>query len=783
LLCLLGAGGMGEVYRALDTELGREVAIKVLPSDFADDPERVRRFEIEARAAAAISHPNILAIHDVGRSDGTSYLVSELLEGETLRRRIRTGWLTITTAVDYGIQAAEGLAAAHAKGIVHRDLKAENLFLTTEGRVKILDFGLAKLAPAGDALDELADTVTGVALGTVGYMAPEVLRGQPADPRSDLFSLGAVLYEMVSGRRPFPGSTPAETVAHVLHDDPAPLAREVPAPLQWIVRRCLEKRPEDRFQSAHDLALALEALGDPARARVPIPGAFHRRPGRTALTAVAAAAVITVAVVLGGRLGVAPTGNVRFPAVHSVAVLPLLNLSGDPQAGETSLADGMTDQLISGLATVPELRVIGHRSVMRFKDSDRSIREIAQELGVDAVVEGSVSWGQDRVRINARLVDGERESTLWDTSLERPRSGVLRLQSDLAATIAGDLCGALGIEMHQHIRSTHDVDPEAYAAYLRGQYWWNRDVAGYEKALEYFRRAVELDPAFGPGWAWLSQGYTMLGCGGLRPPEEVRDAAAAALERAKQLAPDDPDVLAAEGHYLYDHGWDWEGSERALRRAIEISPSYALGYHLLGAGLYKILPDHEDEAVELMKQAFALEPLSPNLSADVAMMLRCAGRLEEADAQLTRTEQMFPEWDNRHDRVNLFIAQGRPEDALHFLDASTSRGEDEFSLSDSVLLYARVDRADKARESLDKLKALAEAQYVPSVLLAVAYDAAGEPEQALHWLETAIDGRHPMVLRMHRHPWISLKGDPRLEAQLARIGLPRTGTPPARPES
>ena len=278
LLSLLGAGGMGEVYRALDTELGREVAVKVLPPDFANDPERLRRFEIEARAAAAISHPNILAIHDVGRSDGTSYLVTELLEGETLRHRIRSGGLTVATAVGYAIQAAHGLAAAHAKGVLHRDLKTENLFLTTDGRIKILDFGLAKLAPAEEALDQSAETATGAALGTVGYMAPEVLRGQPADARSDLFSIGAVLYEMVCGRRPFSGGTPAETVAQALQSDPAPMPREVPAPLQRIVRRCLEKRPEDRFQSAHDLALALEALHElPARAVAPA-GAGEPRP-------------------------------------------------------------------------------------------------------------------------------------------------------------------------------------------------------------------------------------------------------------------------------------------------------------------------------------------------------------------------------------------------------------------------------------------------------------------------------------------------------------------------
>ncbi len=271
LLSLLGAGGMGEVYRALDTELGREVAVKVLPPDFAEDPERLRRFEIEARAAAAISHPNILAIFDVGRSDGTSYLVTELLEGETLRKRIASGGLTVATAVGYAIQAAHGLAAAHAKGVLHRDLKTENLFLTKDGQVKILDFGLAKLAPDGETLEQSAETATGAALGTVGYMAPEVLRGQPADARSDLFSLGAVLYELVSGRRPFPGGTPAETVAHVLQSDPAPMPREVPAHLQRIVLRCLEKRPEDRFQSAHDLALALEALHElPARPVAPM---------------------------------------------------------------------------------------------------------------------------------------------------------------------------------------------------------------------------------------------------------------------------------------------------------------------------------------------------------------------------------------------------------------------------------------------------------------------------------------------------------------------------------
>jgi len=442
---------MGEVYRAQDIRLGREVAVKVLPAAFSADPDRLRRFEQEARAASALNHPNILTIHDIGTHGGAPHVVSELLEGNTLRERLDGSALPVRKATDYAIQIANGLAAAHEKGIVHRDLKPENLFVTKDGRVKILDFGLAKLTrpeaasgPQTQVPTVTAGTEPGVVMGTVGYMSPEQVRGHPADQRSDIFSFGAILYEMVTGRRAFQRDTAAETMTAILKEEPSGLsevsARVAPA-LERIVQHCLEKAPEERFQSARDLAFALrDALSESATSKaLPAAPRFRFRLGVPFVLAASLLAAVVLWLLwrdVGGFRG-RSLSQAGAPQIQSLAVLPFQNLSRDPE--QEYFADGMTEALIADLAKIRALRVISRTSAMQYKDVKKPLPQIARELNVEAVVEGSVLRSGDRVRITAQLIHAPTDRHLWADSYERDLKDVLALQSEVARAIAQEI--------------------------------------------------------------------------------------------------------------------------------------------------------------------------------------------------------------------------------------------------------------------------------------------------------------------------------------------------------
>jgi TolB-like protein len=459
----LGAGGMGEVYRGKDTRLGREVALKVLPEDLAGDGEALERFQREARALAALSHPNILAIFDVGADQGVSFAVTELLEGETLRERLDRALLPLDSILEIGAAAAEGLAAAHAKGVVHRDLKPANLFLTSGGQLKILDFGLARLEATpsrGEATRSYVPGLTefGRILGTAAYMAPEQVRGEPADARADIFALGCVLYEMASARRAFPGQTPAEIMAAVLRDEPEELieSERVTVELKQVIARCLQKRPEQRFQSAGDLAFTLRTL--------------RRGPGSEARAALA-------------RPGYRPC----------LAVLPFQNLSAAKEETEY-LVDGMTEALIADLAKIRALRVVSRTTVMQYKDARKPLPQIARELKADAVVEGSMLHSGSWVRITAQLIRTETDEHLWAESYQRELRDALLVQSEVARAIAQEINVALTQEEEAHLESARPVKAAAYDAYLKARHHWNRGSGDdLKRAIDYLRQAVALD--------------------------------------------------------------------------------------------------------------------------------------------------------------------------------------------------------------------------------------------------------------------------------------------------
>ncbi|MGH9366922.1 MAG: serine/threonine protein kinase, partial [Thermoanaerobaculia bacterium] len=512
ILAPLGAGGMGEVYRARDTRLGREVAVKVLPASFSQDADRLRRFGQEARAASALNHPNILTIHDVGQQDGAPYVVTELLQGDTLRGHMAAGALAPRRALEHALQIAHGLAAAHERGIVHRDLKPENIFVTRNGRVKILDFGLAKLteAPGSTSQTNLPTagpaTDPGVILGTLGYMSPEQVRGKASDARSDIFAFGAILYEMLSGRRAFQGDTAADAMSAILTKDPPELSatnRNISPGLDRAVRHCLEKDPERRFHSAHDLAFDLDALSDASGAA---PQAL--RPARSwkrMALPIAAAAILALAVAAIWWRRSTTTGA----ALDSIAVLPFVNASKDPET--EYLSDGITESIINSLSRLRELRVVARSSVFRYKGRDEDPQKAGRELNARAVVSGKVLQRGDTLSVQADLVDVGNGAQIWGDHYDRKLSDILTVQEEIAKEISEKLRLRLTGEEKEKLKKRYTESTEAYQLYLKGRYEWEkRTAAGLQQSTEFFQKAIEKDPAFALAYAGLADSYAVL---------------------------------------------------------------------------------------------------------------------------------------------------------------------------------------------------------------------------------------------------------------------------------
>jgi len=607
VLSPLGAGGMGEVWRARDTRLGREVAVKVLPASFSADPDRLRRFEQEAQAASALNHPNILTIHDVGTHNGSPYVVSELLEGETLRARLAGGTFTPRKALGHALQIAHGLAAAHEKGIVHRDLKPENIFVTKDGRVKILDFGLAKLTQAESGSRAATDLPTagtepGVVLGTVGYMSPEQVRGKLADARSDIFSFGAILYEMLSGNRAFRGDTTADTMSAILLKEPPDLSatnRAVSPGLDRVVRHCLEKDPERRFHSAHDLAFDLEALSDvstPAEQAVRPRLVRRVRPAWFAGLAVLLAAVAVLAVLR----------RQRGTTLDSLAVLPFANASADPNA--EYLSDGITESIINSLSQLPRLRVTARTIVSHYKGREAEPQKVGRDLNVSAVLTGKVLQRGDTLVIQADLTDVANGSQLWGDRYSRKMADVLAVEEEIAREISEKLRLKLTGEEKKRLAKHGTENTEAYQLYLKGRYLWEkRGDEPIRKSIEYFNQAIEKDPGYALAYAGLADAYATSSSSLLSPREAIPKSKAAA-EKALALDETLAGPHATLGLCLFSYDWNWAAGEDELKKAILLDPRYAVAHWWYGILLTAL--GRADEAINQTQRAHELDPFS-----------------------------------------------------------------------------------------------------------------------------------------------------------------------------
>jgi len=777
----LGEGGMGVVYRAHDESLDRDVAIKVLREDVAQDADRLARFKREAKAAAKLDHPNILAIHDFGSDEGVAYAVMELLEGESLREVIKGGGLTPGKAVEYAQAIAGGLAAAHDKAIVHRDLKPENVFLTQDGRIKILDFGLAKLRPPDQDLSTETPTATletkpGGLLGTVAYMAPEQIQGQPADHRSDIFALGVVLFEMLTGHRPFGGGTTVETAAAILKEDPEPISEVSPGvqpALATVVSKCLEKRPEDRFSSAHDLSLTLGAVESIAAAPPAQERSLISRRWPHMLAFVIAAVIALLFILPPSALIERLTGTAETAPIRSIAVLPLDNLSGDPE--QDYFADGMTEALISKLAQIGSLDVISRTSAMLYKGSGKPLPQIARELGVDAIIEGSVTRDKINVRITVQLIRGATDSHLWAQDYQRPLRDVLFLQGEVAQAVAHEIDAALTTEESGRLAQARTIDPAAHEAYLKGMHHFMLFTGeGLEKGAAYLERAIEIDPGYADAYAALAavrlNSTYFLGL----PPTEVVPRARKNLDSALELDPNNADALLVKGWIEMTYDWDWEAAERDHLRALELGPSRSQ-VHSNYAHMLACRGAVEEGVVEA-RRAERLDPLSPLAGQQVGMMLYLARRYEEAIAQLERTIDLSPGYWFAYLRLaQVLMATGEYDRGIEVMQKAielAGPGTQRRGKHMLASLYALAGNRAEAVTILRELEAQEKMTYVPPTDLAQIHAYLGHIDEAFAWLDEAVQVRDGDLFMAAVTPvWDPLRGDPRFDELLRRLSL------------
>ena len=782
---------MGEVYRARDSRLGREVAVKVLGA-FTADPDRVRRFEQEARAAASLSHPNILAVYDVGEHDGVPFVVSELLEGRTLREEMERARLSLTTAIAYGLQIVSGLRTAHQKGIVHRDLKPDNLFVGSDGRITILDFGLARLIePQGDLTTvgvTLGATEPGVVLGTAGYMSPEQVRGIAADMRADVFSFGAIFYEMVTGRRAFSRATAIETMMAVVGEEPPSLevrGAVEQSDIRRLVARCLEKPPEKRFQSAAELVAALAEIDRALSARgTNVPGGWTRVPRAARF---AAAAIVLAAVIFLAWRAFGPREAVANGPIQSLAVLPLDNYSKLPD--EEYFSDGMTEALIAELSQLGMVRVISRTSVMQFKGTTRSLADIANTLHVDAVVEGSVLQAGDKVRITAQLIDTRSDRHLWARSYERDARDILTLQREVAQAITREIeskvassatapvkrlgPSAVPVAVPVAAAAASPVRPESHQAYLKGRYYLNKGGEdNLQKAIASFNTAIQLDPTSPRGYAGLADAYINLSSWYVAPHQampKARAAASKALEIDDALA----EAHSSLGYVKAFYEYDWEGAEHELKRALGLNPNLA-DPHDRYALMLTALGRH-DQAIAEVRRAENLDPLSLVVLGDSAWILYCARQFERAAEQARKAIDLDASYWPAYTYLGLALEKlMRFDEAITILEKARTLDTSPTILEMLGGAYAAAGKRAQAQQVIDELttRVRANQRYVCPYEVATVFMGLGDKDSALAWLQKAYDERADCI------PWAAvdskldpLRSIPRFREMLARARL------------
>lgn len=741
----LGAGGMGVVYLAEDVRLGRHVAVKVLPQEYAANAERTRRFEQEARATSALNHPNIVTVHDIGETSGTRFIVTEYIDGETLRARLRGRRLSAAEAVRISIQIAEALAAAHRIGVVHRDLKPENIMVRGDGYAKVLDFGLAKLnEPTDPSPHDPTLTRPGVVLGTLRYMSPEQARGVAVDRRSDIFSLGVVMYEMLAGTNPFRGDTAADVVASILQSSPAPLrsvAPDVPPELEACISTALAKDPTERHQNAETFASALKRISHRMDLSADLPTvAFEAAPrSRTRISRAAllgAMAVVVIAAIVAALVNPDAGRRASRGPIDTVAVLPFVNTA---DASFEYLSEGITESLINDLSALPGLRVRSWNAVAPYKvhQSGRyDVRRVAGELDVWAVVVGRVARHGDRLTVNAELIDARDNTQIWGERFDRDAAEVLAVQREIAANIAEGLRITLGGPDRQSLARRETTSSEAYELYLKGRYFVNkRSAESIRVGRDHFLRAIDSDPLYALAYAGVSDSYALLAAQAALPPSQAYPAALAAARKATELDP-----MLAEGHASLAHAAlhrsDLQTAEREFGRAIALKPNYVPAYFWQSE--YFMATGQLDQALAAARKAASIDPVDLGANVQVANVLIARKEYAQAIVEARKALEIDRDYFRAHSALGRAYAgqQRFPEAIAAFEEVARltagSRGPGHLGL-----LYAGMGRTADARRVLREMQMRSREHYVDAMELARIHAALRERKETIHWLALA----------------------------------------------
>lgn len=760
VLSRLGAGGMGEVYRARDEELGRDIALKILPDHLRDNRGALTRFVREAKAVAALSHPNIIAIHRFDTTSTTPYLVMELLDGQTLQARLMKSPLPWRKAVEIGVQISEALAAAHSRAIIHRDLKPSNIFVTApSGQVKLLDFGLARDDQSREVDDDLPTDIrtrSGTVLGTPSYMSPEQAAGETVDARTDIFSLGCILYEMLAGQSPFARTTVSQAMTAVLRDDVDVRSLDAPPELKRVIARCLQKSPDDRFQSARDVALELTAA---LTERTESPA-----PRRVLWWGAGAAIALIVALIIGiAVMTRVPARNT--PRVASLAVLPFENAT---QARESEfLCDGITENLINTLSRLPDTRVLARTTAFAYKGKAHDLDALRRDLNVDVILTGRVIAEGQRLTVQADLIDLRTKAQLWGDRYQQSIADPIAIEQRIVGSVIDRLQIPDAGEQHRRLTAQSTSSRKAYELYLRGRHEWNkRSSEGVQAARDYFQQAIDSDPAFAAAWSGLADTYILMG-GRFRllPRDEAYTRAGHAARRALEIDPKMAEAHASLGQ-IHSNEFRWRSAEREFQRSIQLNPNYATAHFwysmVLGA------TGDGEAALRHLRTAAALDPLSPIISANLARGLILAGDYPGAIAESRRCLELNPEFGDAYLAMGrAYEAQGHDELAV---EAYRRIREPNVKRAHLASIDAKAGRVVEARAVARELEAMWPTGQVSPTHIALVHAALGELDRAFYWLEKALETRD-VALRdsIRMVMFAELRDDPRYTDLLRRM--------------
>jgi serine/threonine-protein kinase len=816
IVSLIGQGGMGEVYLAHDSRLGRKVALKLLPTYLSNDKGRLRRFEQEARSASALNHPNVCTIYEVGETEETRpFIAMEQIEGITLRQRLEQGQIKLSEALDIAVQIASALTAAHEAGIVHRDIKPENIMLRRDGYVKVLDFGLAKLAEQQRQTSRILTrsgikTEPGIVLGTPQYMSPEQARGLPVDARTDIWALGAVIYEMVAGRAPFEGETISDIIAGVLEREPVPLARyapKLPENVEWIVSKALRKDKEERYQTSKELLTDLRSVKQRLEFETELERSSPPNKASGAIMATSSNAqtlrysaaptsevggsrwTSSAEYIVGGikqhKLGTglgltvllaAVIGLSYFfyfapstkAAITSIAVLPFANAGGDPNM--EYLSDGITESLINSLSRLPQMKVIARSSAFTYKGKEIDPQEVAKNLGVQAIVTGRVIQRGDNLHISAEMMNASDRTQIWGEQYNRKAADLQTVQAEISKELGAKLRLKLTGEEERRITKRYTETAEAYQFYLKGRYYWGKEnEEGFKKAIENFNQAIAIDPHYALAYSGLADTYSLLGIYGYLDQKEAFPKAKFAAQKALEI-----DDTLAEAHAslakIRELEWDWSGAESAHKRAIELNPNYASAHLYYSSYLTKM--GRHDESISESKRAEELDPLSLSIKASTGFVYFMARRYDQSIEEYQKTLEMDSSFMTAHYMLGyVYMAKGMYKEAsAEFQKCIDIEGSIPSNLLPLARTYALSGKKAEALRILDQVNSTKE--YVTPIDMVHLYLSLEDQKQVFIWLQKAYESRDGQLGYLKVDPFMdSLRSDPRFQDLVRRVGF------------